>query len=349
MDAAVADLDADGDLDVVLAMEFEPNVLLLNDGAGRFAAAAPGRLPRASRDSEDVALADFDRDGDVDAVIVSEDDRINEYYHNTGEAVFVEVRAGLPVADITNAVTAADLTEDGAPDLILGNNGQNRFLENDGSGGFVDRTSTRMPPLADTTQDVELGDVDGDGDLDLLVANEDRNRLLENDGGGRFRDRSAASLPVAGYAEESREGDFGDVDGDGDIDILFANVYAFVVDANPQNRLLLNDGAGVFTDVTADRLPESMERSFDGDFIDIDGDGDLDIVTANSSAGGRQAAAVSVYENDGGGSFELVLILPPTVRGNGFDVEAADFNGDGRLDLYVANRGGGADRLLFRR
>lgn len=62
MDADAGDADGDGDLDVALAMEFEPNVLLVNDGAGRFSNGSD-RLPREVHDSEDVAFADFDGDG----------------------------------------------------------------------------------------------------------------------------------------------------------------------------------------------------------------------------------------------------------------------------------------------
>src|SRR6185436_2094542 len=70
MNAAAGDADGDGDLDLALAMEFEPKVLLLNDGAGRFNDAS-AQLPRTIHDSEDVAFADFDADGDPDLVFVS--------------------------------------------------------------------------------------------------------------------------------------------------------------------------------------------------------------------------------------------------------------------------------------
>lgn len=83
MDARPADLDADGDLDMVVANEFKPNILLLNDGQGRFSLASE-RLPRTSHDSEDIGIADFDGDGDPDIVIVSEDDQTNELYLNDG-------------------------------------------------------------------------------------------------------------------------------------------------------------------------------------------------------------------------------------------------------------------------
>ena len=56
MDIETADLDKDGDLDIVIAMEFRPNVLLLNDGTGKMIFSSPGRLPKKNHDSEDIAL-----------------------------------------------------------------------------------------------------------------------------------------------------------------------------------------------------------------------------------------------------------------------------------------------------
>ena len=348
MDAAVGDVDGDGDLDIVVAQEFAPNVLLLNDGSGSFSNAS-GRLPSDVHDSEDVALADFDLDGDLDVVIVSEDDRTNEFYRNDGSGRFVPEGDRIPVRGTTNGLAFADLSGDGAPDLILGNAGQNVFLLNDGGGRFIDETSARMPSRIDVTQDVELGDVDGDGDLDLLVGNENGNRLLLNEGDGHFLDGTDGRLPPASVVEETREADFGDIDGDGDLDILFANVRSSLSSADPANRLLVNDGTGTFAD-GGDRLPRDLERSFDGDFIDLDDDGDLDILTSNLNRTPGVAALVPwiAYRNDGTGRFieATAEIFPDGVVGFGFDAEAADFNGDGRTDLYLAGRGS-PDRLLL--
>lgn len=346
MDAKPADLDADGDLDLVIANEFRPNILLLNDGSGRFSDASE-RLPAAEHDSEDVGIADFDGDGDLDVIVVTEDDQTNEFYLNDGSATFTDAGDRWPVTGTSNAVVVADLNGDDAPDILVGNNGQNNALINDGSGQFTDATGARLPAREDVTQDLELGDVDGDGDADLIVGNEDDNRLLLNDGSGVFTDAPDA-IPLRDAPEETREADFGDVDGDGDLDLFFANVQLFVDGADPQNRLLLNDGTGRFTDATANDLPTDTLRALDGDFVDVDADGDLDIITANvrSPENDIRSAPYQVWRNDGSGVFSAVGLLPQSATGRGLDIEAADYNGDGRVDLFLASRGT-IDRLLL--
>ena len=352
MDAGVADVDGDGDQDIIIANEHRPNILLLNDGEGRFSDGSH-RLPQSPHDSEDVGIADFDGDGDLDIVVVSEDDEVNELYFGDGRGNFTDEGARLPVEGTTNGVIVADLNEDGAPDILFANNGQDALIINDGTGHFRDETATRLPTVHDVTQDHELGDVDGDGDLDIIVANEGRNRLFLNDGSGRFTDESRGRIPLRGTPEETREADFGDVDGDGDLDLFFANVTAFVPDAEPGNRILINDGHGYFSDETETRIPPDTDSSFDGDFRDLDGDGDLDIVTGNSQvelSRNRIAPALfRAYLNDGTGHFTEATeeVFGPGIDGTGLDLEFGDFNGDGLEDVYLASRGT-MDRLLFR-
>ena len=358
MDAAAGDADGDGDLDLALAMEFVPKVLLLNDGAGRFVDAS-AQLPRTIHDSEDVAFADFDLDGDLDLVFVSEDDRKDELFLNDGAGSFGDVSDRLVADDVSNALVVLDLNGDGAPDVLTGNIGVDRALINDGTGRFRDETATRWRQSAEDsrTQDLETFDADGDGDLDVAVANEGQDQLYLN-ASGILVDVTATNLPRD--SSESREIRAADFDADGDLDLVVANVR-FVLAEPERDALLLNDGKGVFTWARDGWQPQAGDRSdFTIQAADLDGDGDVDIVAPNTLFGAA-AGDYRVLLNAGSARFTAAragAVLPESVAGNGFDVEVADFDGDGRNDLFLCNRAslrndpegsGGVQRLLLNR
>ncbi|MDC0720185.1 FG-GAP repeat domain-containing protein [Nannocystis bainbridge] len=345
MEARAADLDGDGDLDLVLAKEWQPNALLLNDGTGHSFKDASDRIPQAVHDHEDIAIADLDGDGDLDIVVASEDDAAKELYLNDGQALFVDASDRLPQLGKSNAVAAADIDGDGDLDLVFGCDGAERIFVNDGAAVFSDESAVRIAATTDVTQDVALGDLDGDGDLDLVLGNEDGNRLLFNDGAGHFSDVTEGRLPPPAAPEETRNADLGDLDGDGDLDLYFSNVR-FRPDRDPQDRLLINDGAGAFADETATRLGVEQWWTMDTDFVDVDADGDLDLVQAIIPAGKRYRLRL----NDGAGLFTDVTDthLPATAIGAGVEVEAGDYDGDGRLDLYLTGFDS-PDRLLVRK
>lgn len=340
MDAQVIDIEGDGDLDIILAIEFGRNVILINDGSGKLVDESNTRFPGSSHDSEDIAVADFDGDGDIDIVFVSEDDQTNEFYVNNGSGSFTSDGSRIPVSGTSNAVETADLNSDGFGDLIIGNGGQNFILINDGSGSFINETDTRLSSNNYTTQDIDLADIDGDGDLDIVEGNETFNRILVNNGSGVFTDESSTRLPSVN--DQTREVDLGDIDNDGDLDIIFANVD-FGGFGDPQNRLLLNDGTGVFSDVTSTNLPQSNFRTVDIDFADIDGDGFLDLLSGNRWNGMSQLVLV----NDRTGSFDdKTTDFFPTMNIYTFDFQVADFNKDGIQDIYMCGFRG-EDILLF--
>lgn len=349
MDAAIADLDQDGDMDIIIANEHKPNILLINDGQGKFTNESALRIPQINHDSEDIGIADLDMDGDLDIIIVSEDDKVNELYLNNGNGTFTDAGNRIPVTGTSNSVVVFDINQDGAPDVLIGNNGQNNVLINDGNGHFKDESIQRFGAFIDVTQDLTLADIDNDGDQDVLVANEGANRLLINTGMGFFQDQSAARLTYRNEPEETREVDVADIDGDGDLDLLYGNVQAFVTDALRQNRLLLNDGKGFFSDITATNLPQDDNRCFGVSFLDIDNDGDADIMTGNTNGPNFDGmTAFSLYLNNGKGKFIEAIrsIMPDGIAGRGFDIDFIDLNGDNIKDLFLSNRGS-QDFLLF--
>lgn len=347
MDVGVADLDGDGDLDVVVPQEFRLNKMLLNGGDGRFAdasdripalsaeemAGGPPQLkfPGAGHDSEDVSIADFDRDGVLDVIIVAEDDvkfgraDVHERLRGLGGVRFERVLPGLPDTE-ADAVAHADVDADGDLDLLLAGAGQDRLLINDGRGGFVDETAARLPSEDRVTQDGEFADLDGDGDVDLVLGQEGGHALWLNDGGGRFSDASDR-LPAPGNVE-ARKVTPADVDGDGDLDLYFSHVGW--QEREPQDRLLINDGAGRFSDESAARIPAETGTTLTARFGDLDGDGDLDLVRGEDGP-------LTVWSNDGAGVFTDIsdAVLIDRAAGPNISLALADFDGDGRIDLYV--------------
>ncbi|SMF18602.1 FG-GAP repeat domain-containing protein [Pseudobacteriovorax antillogorgiicola] len=346
MDAQSIDLDQDGDMDLILAIEFGENILLINDGSGTFA--IDQSFPKSKRDSEDIAAADFNLDEAIDIIIVTEDDQINESYLSNSVGKFDRREDNISDHGITNGVAFSDFDNKLGPDLVFANKGENFLLLNDGKANFK---KVFLNDNTDTSQDVELGDLDGDGDLDIVIANEGKNQMLINQGQLKFQDESETRLAGGFPLTETRDIDLFDIDGDGDLDIFTGNVRLFhKYDA--QNRIYINDGNGFFTEETGNRLPTDSLNTFDGDFFDFDRDGDSDLVTANGNLWANAGRTYTFLANDGNGKFTVLEDESvPRVQGvDGFDVEFADFNNDGLGDLYFCSRGrkdGGNTDYLF--
>ncbi|UCD85398.1 MAG: VCBS repeat-containing protein, partial [Deltaproteobacteria bacterium] len=130
---------------------------------------------------------------------------------------------------------------------------------------------------------------------------------------------------------DSKDADFGDIDGDGDLDIIVAN-WGMGNEVTRQNRLYLNDGNGNFTDITASALPIDTDFSWDAEFGDVDGDCDLDIFIANDFYQNR------LYLNDGSGNFTDGTIYSLPIDSDwSLDATLGDVDGDGDLDIFIAN------------
>jgi VCBS repeat protein len=208
---------------------------------------------------------------------------------------------------------------------------------------FQENTAGRIPaPFpSEYSEQVDLADIDGDGDLDILFGNgrgfaspqlQEPNRLYINDGSGFFTDETSDRM--AGVTGFTRDVEFADVDNDGDVDCLIVNAF------NNQPRLLINDGDGFFNDETNVRLPLAVIGGSDGDFGDVDNDGDLDLILSNSGASPFGAAVDRLYLNDGNGVFTdaTATNLPGTAIGSSIDCDFFDMDGDGDLDLIMGHR-----------
>ncbi len=337
MDVESADMDGDGDLDLILASEFVRNLYISNLGNLAYSANNYNRFNGvgykqfSGQDSEDIAIADFDQDGFLDVLFVSEDSPGHELFFNRGNATFELSTYRFP-ASVANALAVTDLNGDDYPDVIIGNNGQNQVFINQKNKYFSEATSSYFPDNDDATQDLKLIDIDLDGDLDLVEGIERGGNNIYIFDSNRFlaaNDR----LPNFGTAVETRKVAVGDINDDGYPDLFYCNV-SWRPGVDPQDRLLVNDGKGFFRDITATALPANPFPTLDANIVDYNRDGFADILTVGSGPEGKN---YSLYINDGQGKFtdQTSTLLPAMKFRIGISLHTADLNADGFLDIYI--------------
>ena len=278
------------------------------------------------------AAADFDRDGDTD-LFVGFNGSANHFFLNDGGHLRnVAVAAGIGDARSTRAAAWGDYDADGDPDLVIGfapGVGPVLTLYRNDMGRFIDVTiPTGVGIETGAVRQAAWVDFDGDGDLDLFAGFRDRADVLFRNDKGKFTD-VASSVGLADTRKTVGALWF-DYDEDGDLDL-----YAAHMDGDA-NGLYRND-AGKFTDVAeaaglawGGRAPkEPTNGTVRPCVADVDGDGHFDLFTANYGPNG-------LFLNRGGGKFEDVSAAWAVAIEGRYDTCAfADFDNDGRIDLYV--------------
>jgi len=246
--AAFADLDGDGDLDLLVNTIGAGVRCFLNDSKGRFAE-QPGLLAGLRRGGSSLALADIDGDGDLDVYVanyraITIRDQPNTHFSIrmvNGEPQVVSVD-GKPVADPDLAdrfifrISGKDgrgtfaYDENGEPDVLLRNEGAGRFVAVSFTEGvFADEQGVPLarPPL-DWGLSAMFRDVNGDGAPDLYVCNDFKSpdRFWINDGRGRFR--AIAPLALRQISLSSMGVDFADLNRDGFDDFIVVDMLSRV-------------------------------------------------------------------------------------------------------------------------
>ncbi|MHC4910056.1 MAG: FG-GAP repeat domain-containing protein, partial [Planctomycetota bacterium] len=170
-----------------------------------------------------------------------------------------------------------DLDDDGDPDLVVTGreDGVVGVYENDGTGHFIDRSTTSGILPMDMPSGVVAGDYDRDGDRDIYITNyKTADVMLRNDGGFTFTDVTVEA--GLGHTGAGCGASFNDYNGDGWID-LFVAARTSVVVAPEHDALYRNNGDGTFTDVAPRLGVDSDFPTFQPIFFDHDLDGDRDL------------------------------------------------------------------------
>ncbi|HJK94367.1 MAG TPA: CRTAC1 family protein [Polyangiaceae bacterium LLY-WYZ-15_(1-7)] len=374
----VGDVNDDGWPDAVFARMDAPDLLYLNDGAGRFSL-PPREIDPTPWLSNGVALADFDADDDLDLAVGTVGDDQLLLYVNDGEGRFEErARArGAALDDgtlhATMSLCAGDANGDGFLDLHATewrphesdrHTSRNALLLNRGEsarGFFRDSTEEWGLSMVDVERagawgfTSHLADLNADDQVDLWVtADFGCSRLFWGTDEARCEDMTDHA--GVGTDENGMGSTLGDFDGDGDLDAFVSAIYDDDCGepcywGTSGNRLYRNEGGGRFTDVTDAWGVRDGGWGWGTAFFDYDLDGDLDLVLVNGVEWTREETGfhedpVRLWRNEGDRFVEVAWELGLRDRGIGRAVVPADVDRDGDLDLILTHARGPA--ILWR-
>ncbi|MDT0555791.1 FG-GAP-like repeat-containing protein [Patiriisocius hiemis] len=323
-DIRVADIDNDGDLDIVTASIGDDRIAWYEnlDGNGTFSEAI---LIGSLFETITVAVADLDNDGDIDVLGSSIVDDIVVWYENLdGAGTFSTQRLLTTVVDFPYDIETADIDGDGDTDVFISSDTFARIylLKNNGDGTFAPIET--IVEGNNVPRSLVLYDIDGDSDLDLVSsgASAFQAAWYENiDGQGTF----GTTNIIIQQAFTVQDIFVSDIDGDGDGDLLAAT------NADNDVSWYANDGSGVFGDKQT--ISTNAESAFSVFAADLDNDGDMDVLSASSVDD-----KIAWYENlDGNGAFSSENIL--TLEADGKNkVIAADVDNDGDEDVLFVSQ-----------
>lgn len=368
---AVADVNGDGKPDLVVANQCDTDCndsegntdtdgnvgVLLGNGDGTFQTVV--KYDSGGAYTLSLAVADVNGDGKPDLLVANNCSSVNcepdsvagvGVLLGNGDGTFKSVVTYYSGGLNADSIAVADVNRDGKLDLLVANacannectNGAVGVLLGNGDGTF--QTAVSYSSDGQGASSVAVADVNDDGKPDLLIANECGSSectgangvsVLLGNGDGTFK--AAVSYGSGGYQAASLATE--DVNGDGKLDLLVANRCNN--DTNCTNgtvSVLLGNGDGTFRSAqgydSSGLLADSLAVA------DVNGDGKLDVLVVNTS--GTTDGTVGVLLGNGDGTFQSA----PTYSSGGQDagsVAVADVNGDGKLDLLVANECGSSD------
>ncbi len=330
----VGDVNNDGNLDLIVINVTDSTVaVLLGNGDGTFQAPKTTPIPGTPPPFPYLAVGDFNADGNLDVVITMALAQVGTY----GAGIMLGNGDGTFQAPVTYQVSgypvglvAADFNNDSKLDVAVAiNTGGISVLLGNGNGTFQPAINTTLPGTGPIG--LVVADFNQDGNLDIAteINNEGAENLalLLGNGNGTFQVQvlSLSAAPLAA----------GDLNGDGKPDLVCQGV--------PGLEILLNSGNGTFT-VGQSLAMASGEVGVVVAVSDLTGNQKMDLVASQfgTHSGSGLPDIVTVLLGNGDGTFAVFPsfvgnVLSPDL-GNALGVPAAaDFNGDGKIDLAVGN------------
>lgn len=331
------DINNDGWLDLFVAngnLTSQNNSLYINRRNGNFTKVITGAVVNDGGSSIGGAFGDYNADGNPDLFVTNRNFFKNFLYRGTGDSTFIKIITGNIVTDSSNSNCGhwVDIDRDGDLDLFVINFQGNDFLYlNSGAPSYnftkID-TAAFLLNAADFSIPAAWGDFNNDRFPDLFVGNAGTQNdfIYKNNGNLSF------SKTILADGRSTLGASFGDFNNDGYLDLFVANYL------NQNNILYRNSGPPDYSFIRIDTGVVSNDggSSVGSCWGDVDNDGDLDLFVSNDNGENN-----FLYLNSGAPGYGFTKITTGAIvndGGNSFGNVFGDYNNDGAIDLFVANR-----------